>query len=46
MLAGSFALDAIGAGLVSLDHPLFEAEASHVPPNIRSSYFNGELSKR
>jgi len=34
MLAGSFALDAIGAGLVSLDHPLFEAEGKSRPPPI------------
>jgi uncharacterized membrane protein YphA (DoxX/SURF4 family) len=32
MLAGSFALATVGAGLLSLDHPLFESEGSSRPP--------------
>jgi uncharacterized membrane protein YphA (DoxX/SURF4 family) len=31
MLAGSFALATIGAGFVSLDHPLFEGGGSRPP---------------
>jgi putative oxidoreductase len=32
VLAGSFALATVGAGLVSLDHPLFEGGGSSRPP--------------
>ncbi|HKV60603.1 MAG TPA: DoxX family protein [Candidatus Acidoferrum sp.] len=32
MLAGSFALATVGAGLASLDHPLFEGMAGSRPP--------------
>jgi len=32
MLAGSFALATVGAGLLSLDHPLFEGSAKSRPP--------------
>jgi putative oxidoreductase len=32
MLAGSFALATVGAGLASLDHPLFEGGGSSRPP--------------
>jgi putative oxidoreductase len=32
MLAGSFALATVGAGLVSLDHPLFEGGGGSRPP--------------
>ena len=35
MLAGSFALATVGAGLVSLDHPLFEGGGSRPPKYSR-----------